>query len=353
MKRLLFIGNFSCEEKNLIKNSFSDKGHEVYTITKQTGNDTSIKHEIVEKYCHDNNIDWVIGASDVGEEMILSRGIKKILINPTFDSTHETVEQLSAFDIDHTFGFFDKRHEQEYEEYHRYGYREASYTINEACNFSNWIGFILSMIDENSMIYNYELIQIKIIGKHYPERRTSEITVGLFPSLREAIKIMHRFKCSDFILGYIIFEYEFNIKDWWHLSERHTMRVYSNDGTQIEDLIYPGQQRFIGHPMDKMRFKNGDIVEVYFSFVGTTKLGIVVELPPTTEWLRNKLDSFGFINFNLDEFSAWDETDDTYLVYLLSEKADSNIPCHHIFSPTQKVPKELRHQLEEEAKKYL
>lgn len=201
------------------------------------------------------------------------------------------------------------------------------------------------------MIYTYELIQIKIIGKHYPERRTSEITIGLFSSLREAIKIMHRFKCSDFILGYKIFEYEFNIKDMYRpWSKWHTMRVYSNDGTQIEDLIYPGQQRFIGHPMDKMRFKNGDIVEVYFSFVGTTKLGIVVELPPTTEWLRNSLDSF---NLNLDEFSAWDETDDAYLVYLLSEKAEINIPCHLIFSPTQKIPKELRQQLEEEAKKYL
>lgn len=143
MKRLLFIGNYSSVEEQLIEKLFLEKEYEVHRLT-----DTALQRETVEKYCHENNIDWVIGVSDIGEDMMLLRGIKKILINPILSSTHEIGEQPSAFDVSHTFGLFDKRHESDYEEYHRYGYREACFVFNEICEFCNWTELIISMIEE-------------------------------------------------------------------------------------------------------------------------------------------------------------------------------------------------------------
>ena len=131
-------------------------------------------------------------------------------------------------------------------------------------------------------------------------------------------------------------------------------RVYDGEGKLIDrsyccsgfSIYYPGvcdspaynrhsDETFRGRSTEQIRFKKGDIVEVYRG--DEVKLAIVVGTPLTTEWIleRNQAakDKRG-----LDEL-PYDETDDSYTVIDgPGYEYHDHVPSLYVFAPHYHVP---------------
>lgn len=62
-----------------------------------------------------NNPQWIVAVSQCATVALGIRNQKKVLLNPKVSYDH--LNNVSEFDIEHTFGFFDDRHEQDYERF--------------------------------------------------------------------------------------------------------------------------------------------------------------------------------------------------------------------------------------------
>lgn len=62
-----------------------------------------------------NNPQWIVAVSQCATVALGIRNQKKVLLNPKVSYDH--LNSVSEFDREHTFGFFDDRHEQDYERF--------------------------------------------------------------------------------------------------------------------------------------------------------------------------------------------------------------------------------------------
>lgn len=65
----------------------------------------------VERYCPE----WIIAEGECATAALKLKSQKKILLNPQVRA--DVLTEVSEFDIQHTFGFFDERHERDYERF--------------------------------------------------------------------------------------------------------------------------------------------------------------------------------------------------------------------------------------------
>ena len=94
-------------------------------------------------------------------------------------------------------------------------------------------------------------------------------------------------------------------------------------------------QTFRGRSAEQIRFKKGDIVEVYSG--DEVKLAIVVGTPLTTEWVWEKSQSIND-KTGFDEL-LFDETDDSYTVINgPGYEYHEHIPSLYVFAPHYHVP---------------
>lgn len=62
-----------------------------------------------------NKPQWVVAVSQCGTIALNIRNQKKVLLNPKVSYDH--LNNVPEFDREHTYGFFDDRHEQDYERF--------------------------------------------------------------------------------------------------------------------------------------------------------------------------------------------------------------------------------------------
>lgn len=77
---------------------------------------------------------WVIAISECATIALGIRNPKKVLLNPKVSYDH--LNNVSEFDRAHTFGFFDNRHEKDYDRFQTVFPRAAWLTQNENLNLS-------------------------------------------------------------------------------------------------------------------------------------------------------------------------------------------------------------------------
>lgn len=123
MKNLVFLKPFSIknptldEQNNFMMNEVFIEMEcaslgEIYDNDKLYGKEleTFIPREVSAKHP-----DWVIAVGKCATVALAIRQQKKVLLNPKVGYDH--LNNVSEFDREHTYGFFDDRHEQDYERF--------------------------------------------------------------------------------------------------------------------------------------------------------------------------------------------------------------------------------------------
>lgn len=223
----------------------------------------------------------------------------------------------------------------------------------------------------------FELKRIELKSPRYPSRKTDDWEIGFYTSLQQAEKDMQAvvaeekkdreeaIKDGDYdfsyddTLGFCIREIRLD-KAYWNLM---TIRTYTKDGMlndewadDVEDDS--GEAKlFYGRPAEKIRFKVGDIVEVWQG--GRAELCIICYLPPSTqEYEEKKQKRMEKLSqerrkelledrFNVDRIiMGWDSSDDSYLVYSLGrDDTHSHPDPTSVFAPVKRVPASLKRKL--------
>ena len=228
----------------------------------------------------------------------------------------------------------------------------------------------------------FELIRIYTNSKaRYPVRKTKTYDLGLFSTLANAEKQMHKDvkECQedeqkrlkyldedeeyrmdekscghDVVLAYKIGELELDAG--LGRNETQSVRTYTADGKPNDECLLDsvGNGHFKGRTPDQIRFHPGDIVEVIGEW--QAELCVVWHSQPTVEdyenkrqyWLENhkkRCQKWG-IEYKEDEVFHWDYTDDSYTVFSLGEGDTHFHPeSPKVFRPTKPVPKSLRTKL--------
>lgn len=227
----------------------------------------------------------------------------------------------------------------------------------------------------------FELTRIDTNSKaRYPIRKTKPYDLGLFSTLANAEKRMLRdvkecqeyekewqkdvaedeeFRMDekklghDIVLAYKIGELELDSEIGY---ETQSVRTYTADGQPNDECLLDSgcKRHFKGRTPDQIRFQPGDIVEVITE--RDAELCVVWHAQPTTEdytnkrskWLENhkkRCQRWG-VEYNEEEASHWDYTDDSYTVFSLGEGDTHFHPeSPKVFRPTKPVPKSLRTKL--------
>ncbi|MBU3856736.1 MAG: hypothetical protein H9928_09345 [Candidatus Phocaeicola excrementipullorum] len=210
----------------------------------------------------------------------------------------------------------------------------------------------------------YELIHIEVENQRYPLRKIKENSIGLFTTLEKAQKGMMRhiademkenehtrklfeedgekWKIYSYTFGYEIAEREVNelYGQWCSRS----VRTYKSNGELNDECLIADTAKktdpFLGRPKEKIRFKVGDIVEVFEG--GEAELHVITALPWTTE----KVERLNKKLLEKGECSLLDASDDCYLAYSLGIGDTHGHPaCTDVFRPTKKVSSALKHKL--------
>lgn len=221
-------------------------------------------------------------------------------------------------------------------------------------------------------IYKLEVIETEELPEkkrsHYPFYHVSTYSSAFASSLEEAEKLMRKdigyrkkmkeegdypmdtfcYYISELPMGLMHYEREY-------LSQR----MYDGEGLLIDQtyccsgfsLYYPSiceepeyerhpDEVFLGRPEEKIRFKRGDIVEVYRG--DEVKLATVLGGPITTQWVWDSIPRLKERGIGIDDM-PYDETDDTYTVidgpgYEYHE----HVPAMCVFAPHYHVPLHLQ-----------
>ena len=236
----------------------------------------------------------------------------------------------------------------------------------------------------------FELIRIDTRSKaRYPVRKTKTYDLGLFSSLANAEKQMHKDveECQeaeqrrlnylaedeesrmdekrfghDIVLAYKIAELE--LDTGVGRNETQSVRTYTADGQPNDECLLDsaGERHFKGRTPNQIRFQPGDIVEVITDW--EAELCVIEHAQPTVEdyennrqyWLKNhkeRCQKWG-IDYNVLEAFHWDYSDDCYVMLSLGEGDTHFHPeSTEVFRPTKPVPKSLLVKLKAKYKEML
>ena len=92
-----------------------------------------------------HNPEWIIA---VGQSATVALGIrnqKKVLLNPKVDYEH--LNNVSEFDQENTYGFFDEYHEQDYEKFQSVFSNAAWFPMDDNLNLFTIKGIVTDIIN--------------------------------------------------------------------------------------------------------------------------------------------------------------------------------------------------------------
>ncbi len=197
--------------------------------------------------------------------------------------------------------------------------------------------------------------------RRYPKYGVCEYSHSFYHTREEAEQFMRQNTTGKDEFGSRIFCYYLHEYPYATILNVHkdylSCRVYDEYGRMIEqslcaDIGFDNKCRmFFGRPAEKVRFKEGDIVEILDIYNSKVSLGVVIYLPMSPEkiWrIYTKLD--------MDSgFYALDASDDTYtFIYGSSYEHDyDHIAPIYFFTPHFKIPDKIRQRFENYYKNFL
>lgn len=196
----------------------------------------------------------------------------------------------------------------------------------------------------------YQLEGVSVWGTRFPVKKTSRWSMGFYSTLAKAEKHKDEYVKYDMadedsvsdVYCYIITEWEIDCDNGL---DKISIRTYLKDGKLYERNYVDRDKVFRGRPKDKIRFKHGDIVEVYDH--DELLLAIVDGEPDSIErvdYLRKRAVENGHLK---DGEDLWmDYSDDQYMVYDLTGNGHSHIESQFVFPHNKPVSKKTRERLE-------
>lgn len=197
----------------------------------------------------------------------------------------------------------------------------------------------------------FHLQGVSVWGKRFTVKKTNRWSLGYFSTLAKAEKKIRDYvgnsqhdgddyTSSDYC--FIITEWEIDNDDGQNIISRQT---YLKDGSFYDRNYVDRDKVFRGRPEDKIRFKHGDIVDVYDN--EQLLLSIVDAVPPSVKrvnFLRERAVKKGRLKEGED---LWmDYSDDTFMVYDLTGGGHSHVESVFVFPHKKPVSKYMRRQLE-------
>lgn len=192
---------------------------------------------------------------------------------------------------------------------------------------------------------NFVVSFVSYYQHRYPEFRTYEMVCGYSDSLDGAEHLMHQFidNGDEIVFCFYIREEPVNtlcigrtLKCKGALSER----VYDAGGNLLDSR---GRcDEFNGRVADKIRFKPGDIVEVYDDCSHSVYLGFVMEVPMLIESV-NEIKAQCKEN---GELFRLDCSDDQYMIMRDDSGMHWHIMSQYLFKPHFVIPKPTFNRLQ-------
>jgi hypothetical protein len=179
----------------------------------------------------------------------------------------------------------------------------------------------------------------------YPVFEVSSQELGLFSSLQLAEAALPQYISEAEQYGdvycFFIKEYATDVLSY---SMIESERVYSPTGELIDECLLSELEceAFYGRPAEKIRFKEGDIVEILQD--DHVELGVIFALPLSIETVQKK------------NLCSCDSSDDCYGIYYCApleqeniEKFDlhDHVPCCYVFAPRFPIPENLKLRMKE------
>ena len=196
----------------------------------------------------------------------------------------------------------------------------------------------------------------------YPEFDVERYTVGLFSSLAKAEQEIGKCveeakenadeKYPDFTFGFMINELVLD-KTMYGLAKKR--RSYLADGSFLDETLVSeidgdgknGRlEEYLGRPAEKIRFKEGDLVEVLFGDrVSLKVMGGLPSTPEEVQQLHERNRKRENISDDCDYWFKLDYTDDGYYALNLNS-SHSHPDAINMFPVRLKVSKKLREKFD-------
>lgn len=165
-----------------------------------------------------------------------------------------------------------------------------------------------------------------------PTRKTFTFQYGYFASLQEAEKSIPYTGYTDEVLFYIITEIILNRGDMdW--SDTMLIRIYNSQGKFINETKTDDNCVWQGREPKDIRYKIGDVVEVFDYFKQEVRLGIVACLPNTTTDVESYYEKHEGVGLGIDE--------DKYGIIHNDGTFRQGHSCF-VFEPFRPVPNKLK-----------
>ena len=183
----------------------------------------------------------------------------------------------------------------------------------------------------------FELELIRIRNYRYPIKKTWSHLIGLYTTLEKTEKAMLNVvnnwetdKYKD-TFCFIITERKQNPKI--NDDDIVAVRTYYPNGEFYEENLVSRDGVFRGRPVERIKFKVGDIVEIYYGDI--VELAIIGGTPPTVEFAEHH-------SYSMDRF------DDQYLIYDTQPGGHNHIQSQYIFPTNKPVSDKLHKKLREQ-----
>ena len=195
-------------------------------------------------------------------------------------------------------------------------------------------------------IFSVDAVRYNSYGdeRRYLEREVYVNNYGYAESLKEAEKIMHQvIKNWNYdLFCFYIREDPINrlrIKHYQDIQGELSEHVYDAEGHLLDSRGHV--KEFNGRAPETIRFKHGDIVEVYNGYK-KSYLGYVMEVPLSIDDVKtNKLS--GLLDYSDDQYMI--KTDDTF--------DHDHVNSLYVFKPHFKVPTPIIERFKNNYKSYL
>jgi len=213
---------------------------------------------------------------------------------------------------------------------------------------------------------SYDAENDELIAPQYPTFEVRQSRMGIFSTLTKAEQAMKEYiekqkrygeeQGKDYLkklFGFLIDEHKLDKCSWWW---RESARNYLHDGSLLDECLTSDTptedddfEDFFGRPADKIRFRNGDLVEVLHGDSVTLE---IVGNPP---WSPERFDANKIrVKEKFGREFRLDSSDDRYYTLGVSDEDDDVSHDHplpvRMFPLRFPVSEELRSNLE---KRYL